>query len=59
MEVEAWQVIYIIGVFIGLLIGWCFHPYFGAAFIWIFIIAVETFHAKREKSFERRSDKKI
>ncbi len=52
MKIEPWQAIYIVGVFIGLLIGWYLDPYLGAAFIWILVIAVEVLHTKREKPFK-------
>ncbi len=54
MRIESWQITYIIGVFIGLLIGWYLNPYLGAAFIWAMIITVEVLHAWREKSPKKR-----
>lgn len=56
MKIEPWQAIYIVGVFIGLLIGWYLDPYLGAAFIWILVIVVEVLHTKRKKPSEEETE---
>jgi hypothetical protein len=49
MKFEYWQITYVLAVFIGLLIGWILNPWFGAAFIWIFVIAAETLGFQKKK----------
>ena len=47
MALESWQILDVLGVFAGLVIGWRFDPWLGVAFIWAFIIAGEVLHSKR------------
>jgi cytochrome b subunit of formate dehydrogenase len=44
---------YILGVIIGLLMGWRLHPWLGTAFIWVFIITFEVFIFLRRRGRER------
>jgi len=53
MTLEYWQITYILAVFIGLLIGWISNPWFGAAFIWIFVIVVEALSFQKKKRIEK------
>lgn len=39
----------------GLLIGWVSNPWFGAAFIWMVVIATETIGFQRKKKIEKVS----
>jgi hypothetical protein len=55
MTLEYWQITYVLAVFIGLLIGWIANPWFGAAFIWMFVIAVEALSFQKKKRIEKVS----
>jgi presenilin-like A22 family membrane protease len=55
MEIESWQIVHIIGVFLGLLIGWRFGPWLGVAFILAFVIAVEVFDFERQRKTKKIS----
>lgn len=50
---ELWQVVYVIGMFAGLLVGGAIDPYLAVVFIWVFIIVGEGLHYWTEsKRFE-------
>jgi cytochrome b subunit of formate dehydrogenase len=53
MALQSWQIMYILGVIIGLLMGWRLHPWLGTAFIWVFIITFEVFIFLRRRGRER------
>lgn len=48
MAIESWQIIHIIGAFLGLLVGWRLNAWLGTAFILAFVIAVEVFSWKKK-----------
>lgn len=53
MTLDIWQITYVLAVLIGLLIGLISNPWFGAAFIWIVVIAVETLNFQKKKKIEK------
>lgn len=55
---KAWQLIYLAAVAVGFLIGWFTAPILAVAFIWIFIIGMETIHYfKGLQRFEEEVEK--
>jgi len=55
MTFEYWQITYVLAVLMGLLIGWVSNPWFGAAFIWMVVIATETISFQKKKRIEKAS----
>jgi UDP-N-acetylmuramyl pentapeptide phosphotransferase/UDP-N-acetylglucosamine-1-phosphate transferase len=55
MALESWQITYVLGVFIGLLIGLLFNPWLGAAFIWAFVIVVEVLSFNKQRRVTKAS----
>jgi len=55
MAVESWQIIHIVGVFLGLLVGWRFNPWLGTAFILIFVTVVETLSFNKQRKTGKAS----
>jgi F0F1-type ATP synthase assembly protein I len=53
MTLEYWQITYVLAVLIGLLIGWISNPWFGAVFIWTFVIVVEVLGFQKKKRIEK------
>ena len=53
MTLEYWQITYVLAMFVGLLIGWISNPWFGAAFIWMFVIFVEALSFQKKKMIEK------
>ena len=49
MILESWQITYIVGVFLGLLVGWGFNPWLGTAFILLFVIVVEILSFNKQR----------
>jgi len=49
MAVESWQITHIIGVFLGLLVGWRFSPWLGTVFILVFVIVVEALSSNKHR----------
>lgn len=55
MALESWQITYVLGIFIGLLIGLLFDPWLGAAFIWAFVIVVEALSFNKQRRAAKAS----
>lgn len=56
---ELWELTYILVAFAGLAIGWQVSIYLGLAFIWVLIILLELYDAKKSKSREKGQGKNL
>jgi 4-hydroxybenzoate polyprenyltransferase len=54
MAFESWQIIHVLVVLLGLLVGWMFNPWLGTAFILVLVAAIETlsFSIKKRAKIE-------
>ena len=50
---KDWEILYIIVLFAGLLIGWQVNVYLAVAFIWALIILLELHNIKKSKSHSK------
>lgn len=54
---ENWQIMYLIILSIGLLIGWYLSPLFGVVFVWAAVLIYEFRHYLEEvREFELKSE---
>lgn len=50
---ERWQVIYLVGIVLGLLLGWKTNPWAGAFFIWAYTLGGEALQSWRRRRSTR------
>jgi len=53
MAFESWQIIHVLVVFLGLLVGWRFNPWLGTAFILVSIVTIEALSFNKKKRTEK------
>jgi len=47
---KTWEILYIVVLLAGLMIGWQVNVYLAVAFIWALIILLELYDARKSKS---------
>jgi UDP-N-acetylmuramyl pentapeptide phosphotransferase/UDP-N-acetylglucosamine-1-phosphate transferase len=55
MRLQSWQITYIVGVLLGLLVGWEVNPWLGTVFILMFVIVFEILSFIRQRGSAKPS----